>query len=319
MSANINEAIERACPEYVVTVLKGVDRDLTDESFPIVEGIIGHEAIENFTRTYSGTNTWVLKMKARLEQYGRLTLGQRRSVANIIRKSLRKEATTTLKGHPTSEPPRAYEPDPEAREYECFTCGMKIVGRSALYAHKRTHETPTRDRMAEARREERFRPETPVLPDYEPALKLDLTPLPDARFAVRTEDGSTVYLWKKTLKKRTTQYGKFVWTKHRYARENFYPGDVIARKIAGDTKELIGHQKKGKPFYSGEYEEAWQSVLEDPVSAMKLYGKLVKSCAYCGRTLTDPLSQDRGIGPDCWENKHIPAFGWGHPSYLESV
>jgi hypothetical protein len=307
MSKHINEAIERVLPTQVAEVLRKVDREITDETFPLIEQIIGLHSVENFTKEYEGSNKWILKMQGQLAKYGSLTVRQRRSVAEIARKSLRKE--------PDPRTSASLSTDPESRTYTCFTCKKEIVGRTALYEHKKlAHGEGRYGRLLTGKPAE----ERPVLEGYEPKLNLDLTPIPDGRFAVFEDDTSkAIYLYKRTLKKRSTQYGKFVWTKYRYAREHFYPGDILARKISGDTKEFIGHQRKGKPFYSGEYEEAWAKVLADPVSAMKLYGKLVNACAYCGRTLTDPLSQERGIGPDCWENKHIPAFGWGHPSYME--
>ena len=41
----------------------------------------------------------------------------------------------------------------------------------------------------------------------------------------------------------------------------------------------------------------------DHPHAGKLHAALVALmfCANCGRPLNDPLSVDRGIGPDCWE------------------
>ena len=41
-----------------------------------------------------------------------------------------------------------------------------------------------------------------------------------------------------------------------------------------------------------------------PILAKEAYGKLIGSCGNCGRTLTDPVSRARGIGPECI--KHYP-------------
>ena len=38
----------------------------------------------------------------------------------------------------------------------------------------------------------------------------------------------------------------------------------------------------------------------NPKFYMEQYGKQIGRCGKCGRTLTDPESIDRGIGPECW-------------------
>lgn len=43
----------------------------------------------------------------------------------------------------------------------------------------------------------------------------------------------------------------------------------------------------------------------DPLNAAIAYGKRYGKCSVCARTLTDPESIDRGIGPVCAER-----FGW---------
>lgn len=37
----------------------------------------------------------------------------------------------------------------------------------------------------------------------------------------------------------------------------------------------------------------------DREQAFANYGKQLQQCGMCGRTLTDPKSKERGIGPDC--------------------
>lgn len=44
-----------------------------------------------------------------------------------------------------------------------------------------------------------------------------------------------------------------------------------------------------------------ETALEDPLAAAVAYGKRYGSCSCCGRTLTDPVSVERGIGPICAE------------------
>lgn len=40
-------------------------------------------------------------------------------------------------------------------------------------------------------------------------------------------------------------------------------------------------------------------IAVDPRTAMVRYGHELGHCGYCGRTLTDPVSRERGIGPVC--------------------
>ncbi len=44
--------------------------------------------------------------------------------------------------------------------------------------------------------------------------------------------------------------------------------------------------------------------VADPEAARKLYGQEIGQCGDCNKTLTDQESRARGIGPDCWANKH---------------
>lgn len=42
-----------------------------------------------------------------------------------------------------------------------------------------------------------------------------------------------------------------------------------------------------------------EKIAVDPQAAMLLYGKEIGSCGHCGRTLTNPVSREIGIGPIC--------------------
>lgn len=45
-----------------------------------------------------------------------------------------------------------------------------------------------------------------------------------------------------------------------------------------------------------------RQLADDPLAAGVAYGRLTGSCCACGRTLTDPVSVENGIGPICESN-----------------
>lgn len=45
-----------------------------------------------------------------------------------------------------------------------------------------------------------------------------------------------------------------------------------------------------------------KALAQDPTTCLARYGKITGRCGHCGRTLTDPESITRGIGPICLAN-----------------
>lgn len=68
------------------------------------------------------------------------------------------------------------------------------------------------------------------------------------------------------------------------------------------VKRVIG----GRPSQrvrGGEMVAALKAILEaGPAKAGELYGREIGRCYHCNRHLTDDLSRQRGVGPDCWVN-----------------
>lgn len=73
--------------------------------------------------------------------------------------------------------------------------------------------------------------------------------------------------------------------------------------------QYLGKVMGGKLFAvrecSAEAQNRILAVASDPASAAVAYGKKFGSCAVCARTLSDPVSVERGIGPICADR-----FGW---------
>lgn len=56
---------------------------------------------------------------------------------------------------------------------------------------------------------------------------------------------------------------------------------------------------------SPETEAAFRAHMDDPLAAAVEFGRVTGQCACCGKTLTNPESIERGIGPIC-----ASSFGW---------
>lgn len=147
----------------------------------------------------------------------------------------------------------------------------------------------------------------PKVPMFKMTSKMDLRGMPDGRYAWQAHpDYAPFFVIKRTVKRRYTRRGRFIWGKTTSSWTNIPPGVIELRKQSGDTKELFGEQWPDDPFFRGEYATEMEQIMKNPPGAAVLYGKLLGKCAYCGRSLTDALSRHRGIGPDCWEEKHVP-------------
>ena len=73
--------------------------------------------------------------------------------------------------------------------------------------------------------------------------------------------------------------------------------------------QYLGKVLRGKFFGSRDCTDEVQgriiAVASDPANAAIAYGKKYGSCAVCARTLSDPVSVERGIGPIC-----AGRYGW---------
>ena len=174
---------------------------------------------------------------------------------------------------------------------------------------------------------------------WTPKLNLDLhglnlAPGEASRFAAGEQHDARFYFIR-LLNRQMTIKGKFVWTKfgHRFNNHYAQAGDFVVRKLAGDTKEWIGTQapqgvrnpayswqtKGTEPMnhfenvYVGEHEADLQEILADPNKARVNYGLWRQECGYCGRNLTDALSRQRGIGPECYQSRYLSSLQSGRP------
>jgi hypothetical protein len=71
-----------------------------------------------------------------------------------------------------------------------------------------------------------------------------------------------------------------------------WQGWTFIGELTGDTVRKLPQQEADKIF---------AKITEDPARRMTDYGKQTTVCCRCHRTLTDPKSVAKGIGPDCAE------------------
>ncbi len=58
-------------------------------------------------------------------------------------------------------------------------------------------------------------------------------------------------------------------------------------------------------IYAWSLTDVYKIAAEDPDWSRAEYGRFASKCGWCGRTLTDPASKLRGIGPEC--SKGLPS------------
>lgn len=269
-------------------IIKNRSVPFVDADYPPFQNLLD-VPMREVLHQYAGTNSFLRDVRRKQPWTPR----QSRAVAEILRRELRGETSRRTSS--------------QDRVYKCFKCGEELVGKTALYDHKR-NACPgyAQGSIGDPNAAPSDAPIVNVLPDYVPVHNIDLRLFPAGRFAVEDATGTLRFFIVTELKRRTRLAGRFVWTKFRYANEYLEAGDRTVREQVGDTKKFIGKQRIAQPVYFGEEEDLILKISQNPVEAMQRYGKELHKCSYCGRSLTDDLSRERGIGPDCWEDKHVP-------------
>jgi Family of unknown function (DUF6011) len=76
---------------------------------------------------------------------------------------------------------------------------------------------------------------------------------------------------------------------------------VVAGKGKWEGRTFINRYKSDElgRVFRAEQSEVVPLILADPEAAAKLFAEATEHCYVCGRRLTDALSRELGIGPDC--------------------
>ena len=113
-----------------------------------------------------------------------------------------------------------------------------------------------------------------------PVSGLDLRPVPSGRYAAEDDEGVLRF-----FKINAPEQGRWA-------------GWIFVDIYASDYTYKQGRQKPGQA-YSGKSVHALTTIASDPKTAAMRYGQELGVCGVCGRTLTDPESIAKGIGPVC--------------------
>jgi hypothetical protein len=242
-------------------------------------------AAMHYTEKYNGKIDFMTSMKAKLLLYKKLSPAQGRAVLNIMRQEVRGETT----------------PQPKRDEAaQCFVCKENFPSMTALLDHKeRDHKGKVKVEQAPDGGE--FVAER-VVKNTSSALKLDLSSLPDGRYAVpnlaENPTNPFVYLMVRRVRKRVFRNRAYVYGKIISGKEWVEAGTIEVKEWSSDSKRLCGEQVPGG-VYEGEYEVQLRAVLAGPEPWARLFGQKIGHCGMCGKTLTDEISQADGFGPEC--------------------
>lgn len=279
-------------------IARTIGREFTEADIVQYEehGVDLMSAAEYFVEKYEGSNRFVKNVLVdRLKTWHKLTQGQARAALNIMRQEIL-----------GIERPKAPEKD---LDLECFACDKHFPTWDALNAHKSQDHGRGKDV-----------PETftdagdakDVLEVMESKKGLDLSNMPDGRFAIFDASGrnDNIFLMVKRVRRTVKRDRRYMYGKVVTGNEIVVAGTIEVRIWSSDTKEWVGQQKPGD-VYRGKYEDELELIMLNPELFATLFGKLVGHCGMCGKTLTDEVSREIGLGLDCEKKK----AEWAKPRY----
>lgn len=312
-------------------VLREIDGEVTDQgplSIVTLEddyGVDLSQAATLFVTNYNSTNTFLMDLKRQLVLRGQLSPKQTRAALNVWKRSLAEKL-----------------PEESIRKeaQQCFTCKEWFESMQALLDHKDkkhnkkysfTHHPDCTDNRHEIGVTCPLPPsvvEESVLESNDNRLGLDLSTLPDGRYAIPDVTGKQAWIFLWVSRQHVTKWRdrRYVWGKVQTGGEFIEAGTIEVRYHHGDSKELVGYQKPGQP-YEGKFQVELEAVKIAPEPWALLFAREIGRCALCGKTLTDDISRNDGYGPECidkinngywekmeaWRNRFVNRDPQGHP------
>jgi hypothetical protein len=214
-----------------------------------------------------------------------------------------------VKSSPKSEPkplpvavptPEVYVmTDEDGNPVECYQCGDVFDTFDELQNHRAMEHGSFK---AEP---ERTSLEIPsrgiaVIADTTSITGLDISDLPDGRYAAPNPTGkqSLLYLQIKRVRRAHFRDRRYRYGKITTGSEVVQAGTIEVREWTSDQKELVGEQRPGD-VYRGKFEKELTLIGIAPAEWAKVFGVTVGRCCICGKTLTDDLSKEIGMGFEC--------------------
>lgn len=266
-------------------VAEVIDRPFTDSDVSSKEwGVDLSEAALHYIDTYNGSISFMATMKRRMVLGQNFTPGMLRAALNIMREhhlGIAKPEKQRDK-HVLCR----FCPDLSFRSEEDYQDHFQRVHEGNA-PQVRTPDGELAD-------------EQKVIAVTDGRLKLDLSSLPDGRYAVPDLTGKNLYvfLMVRRVRKRTYRDRRYTYGKIITGREVIPAGTIEVKEWSSDSKRLCGEQRPGD-YYKGEFEVQLSAVIPAPMPWAKLFGQQIGHCGICGKTLTDDISRSDGFGPEC--------------------
>lgn len=256
------------------------DQDVTENTY----GVDLMVAAVHYAETYNGKSDFMGSMKAKLLAFGKLTPAQARAVLNILRQE--------KLGIAPVQPERD-------RAVKCFTCGENYPNMNDLLDHKERDHNGRKPMVLEPETGEMIE-EKRVIANTTSALKLDLSSLPDGRYAAPdlTGEKSFIFIMVRRQRKRVYRNRRYIYGKVLTGSEWVEAGTIEVKEWSSDSKRLCGEQRPGG-LYEGEFELQLRAIMAGPEPWSRLFGQQIGHCGICGKTLTDDISRSDGFGPEC--------------------
>lgn len=277
--------------EEIIDNEKNVD-EFSDADLPSYKaaGVDLHAAGALFAREYKGANTFVIEQQTRVVSGRGITPKQARACLNAWR-------CERLGVKPTPK-------NNTGKKWDCFKCGVEFGSWPDLKAHKDAGCKPVAaSTTPDAQDSDQFEPGTEVVENRTSTLGIDLRLVPDGRYAVPSVSGSStqpwIYLTIRTVRRDVKRDRRYVYGKIVTGNQRVKAGTIEVREWSSDAKRLCGDQRPDDLAYHGEFEKELNLIVTAPEPWALLFGQQLHHCCRCGKALTDEVSKEDGIGPEC--------------------
>lgn len=270
---------------------RSIDRKFTNADIPQYReaGIDLQLAAETYVERYDGSLSFMNSVKRYFNRRNTITQAQARAALNVMRDEL-------LQGEVTEQEADLISLENDNR-VRCLICDEAFYSYDELDEHKVTQHASQPSRQTPV---SDHGDGEDVLEVNESKLGLDISNLPDGRYAAPDPSGKNDYIFLvvKRVRKTTQRDRRFQYGIRVTGDEIVVAGTIEVRIWSSDTKEWIGQQKPND-VYRGKYENELELIMMMPEPWAILFGRLLGYCGRCGKRLTDDISREIGLGLEC--------------------